>query len=364
MALDLKTGKVAWDHLVANPKAGYGITGGPLVVAGKVMVGTLGRAPGGNLIVALDAQTGAEAWKFHVIPQPGQPGDSTWNATPVEKRNGGSVWIPGSYDAAHNLVFFAPGNTYDTAPLRNLVKQPGITNDGLYLDTTLALSPTDGRLAWSFQHQANGQWDLDWAFERQIMQLPVNGRMETVVLTAGKQMIYDLVEAETGKYLSSFDLGKEAGLQNVVTGIDPKTGAKSVDESLVPGDGMTKTVCPHVDGGRDWMPTSYDSATKLLFIPAVRACMDLVPVRPGASAAACRPACAGPYVQRRVATGNTDASTPSTFRRRKRCGWRGNERQCPRACSQPRAASSSPVPSTGDSRRMTMPPGVSSGTHV
>ena len=281
VALDVKTGKVIWDHMVADSKSGYGITGGPLVAAGKVIVGTLGRAPGGNLIVALDAETGSQSWKFNVIPQPGQPGDSTWNATPVEKRNGGSVWIPGSYDPAHNLVFFAPGNTYDTAPLRNLVNQPGITNDGLYLDATLALSPSDGRLAWYFQHQANGQWDLDWAFERQIVQLPVNGRMETVVLTAGKQMIYDLVEAETGKYLSSFDLGKDIGLQNVVTGIDPKTGAKSVDANLVPGDGKTKTICPHVDGGRDWMPTSYDPATKLLYIPAVEACMDLVPVPKG-----------------------------------------------------------------------------------
>jgi glucose dehydrogenase len=64
------------------------------------------------------------------------------------------------------------------------VRRPGITNDGLYLGTTLALRPTDGHLAWHFQHQANGQWDLDWAFERQIMQLPVKGRLETVVLTA------------------------------------------------------------------------------------------------------------------------------------------------------------------------------------
>lgn len=281
VALDVKTGKVVWDHLVEDPAKGFGLTGGPLVAAGKVMIGTQGRAPGGNLIVALDAQTGAEAWRFHVIPQPGQPGDATWNATPVEKRNGGSVWIPPSYDPVHNLAFFSPGNTYDTAPLHTLVKQPGISNDGLYLDSTLAISPTDGRLAWHFQHQANGQWDLDWAFERQIMQLPVKGRMETVVLTAGKQMIYDIVEAETGRYLTSFDLGKEIGLQNVVTGIDPVTGAKSIDASLVPGDGQTKTICPHVDGGRDWMPTSYDAATKLLYIPAVEACMDLVPVPKG-----------------------------------------------------------------------------------
>jgi alcohol dehydrogenase (cytochrome c) len=111
--------------------------------------------------------------------------------------------------------------------------------------------------------------------------MPVNGDLKSVVVTAGKQMIFDIVQAETGKYVSSLDLGREAGLQNVVTGINPKTGAKTVDESLVPGDGQTKTVCPHVDGGRDWMPTSYDAAAKMLFIPWVEACMDLVPVAQG-----------------------------------------------------------------------------------
>jgi alcohol dehydrogenase (cytochrome c) len=105
--------------------------------------------------------------------------------------------------------------------------------------------------------------------------------MQTVVLTAGKQMIFDVVEAETGKYLHSIDHARELGLQNVVTAIDPKTGAKTVDASLVPGDGRTKTVCPHVDGGRDWMPSSFDAASKILYMPWVEACMDLVPVAAG-----------------------------------------------------------------------------------
>jgi hypothetical protein len=48
------------------------------------------------------------------------------------------------------------------------------------------------------------------------------------------------VAPETGRYLRSGDVGREAGLPNVVTRIDPKTGAKIVDQSLVPGDGRTK----------------------------------------------------------------------------------------------------------------------------
>ena len=281
VALDVKTGQVIWDQAVADSKAGYRMTGGPLVARGKVMIGTTGRAEGGNIIAALDAETGKEAWRFYTIARPDEHGGNSWNGLPLEKRNGGSVWIPGSYDPVQNLAFFAAGNTYDTGPLRTPVTQAGVTNDALYLDSTLAFNPDTGRLAWYFQHQANGQWDLDWAFERQVMQLPVKGDLHSVVVTAGKQMIFDIVETETGKYVSSVDLARELGLQNVVTGIDPKTGVKIVDAALIPGDGQTKTICPHVDGGRDWMPTSYDVATRILYIPWVEACMDLVPVARG-----------------------------------------------------------------------------------
>ena len=277
VALDVKTGRVVWDHVVADPKAGYRVTGGPLVARGRVMIGTTGRADGGNYIAALEAETGAEAWRFYTIARPEAPGGNSWNGLPLDKRNGASVWIPGSYDPVQNLAFFGTGNTYDTGPLRTLIDQRGVTNDGLYLDSTLALDPVTGRLAWHFQHQANGQWDLDWAFERMVVQLPVNGDMQSVVVTAGKQAIFDFVDPETGKYLASIDLG----LQNGVTGIDPKTGAKTVDPTLIPGDGQTKMVCPHVSGGRGWMPTAYDPATKVLYVPIVEACMDLVPVAAG-----------------------------------------------------------------------------------
>ena len=48
VALDVKSGKFVWDHAVADFAKGYRLTGGPLVVKGKVLVGTTGRAPGGT----------------------------------------------------------------------------------------------------------------------------------------------------------------------------------------------------------------------------------------------------------------------------------------------------------------------------
>jgi alcohol dehydrogenase (cytochrome c) len=276
VALDVRNGSVVWDRPVADYKSGYGMTGGPLVAKGKVMVGTTGRAPGGNLIVALDADTGREAWRFHAIAQPGEPGGNTWNNLPVEKRNGASVWVAGSYDPTLNLAFFGVAQTYDTGPLRNLADRLA-NNDGLYTDSTVAINPDTGTLVWYYQHLANDQWDLDWAFERHLIKLPINGTMKTVAVTGGKQAIFDALEADTGKYVFSMDLG----LQNVVKEINPRSGAKTIDPNLVPGDGQTKLVCPHAGGSKVWLPSSFNAATKLLYIPLNESCMDLTPVAPG-----------------------------------------------------------------------------------
>ncbi|HJT86573.1 MAG TPA: PQQ-binding-like beta-propeller repeat protein, partial [Bryobacteraceae bacterium] len=277
VALDAKTGKVIWDREIADRKEGTRLTGGPLAAHGKVIVGTVGRTPGGQFIVALDAETGNEAWRFHTIAQPGEPYGESWNGTPREKRNGGSVWTAGSYDPSTNLVYFGIAQTYDTGLLLHPVNRPGITNDGLYTDSTVALNPDTGKLVWHFQHMPNDQWDLDWAFERQLLKLPVGGQNRTVVVTAGKEAIYDVLDAATGKYLFSKDLG----LQNVVTSIDPQTGAKAINPAVIPGDGKPKTVCPHPGGAKSWIPGSYNPDTKILYVPLVESCMDLLPVTAG-----------------------------------------------------------------------------------
>ena len=275
VALDAKTGQLVWDHQVADFKQGFGMTGGTLVAKGKVMIGTTGQAAGGNFIVGLDANTGNEAWRFYTIARPGDPADS-WNGLPIEKRNGGSVWVAGSYDPALNLAFFGPAPTYDTGPLRNRASQ-AVRNDALYTNATIALNPDTGKLAWYFQHRANDQWDFDWAFERHVIKLPVNGATRTVLVTAGKEAIFDAIEAEGGEYLFSMDLG----LQNVVTAINPRTGAKTLDATRIPGDGETKLVCPHAGAAKSWLPSSYNPVTKLLYIPLVESCMDLTPVPAG-----------------------------------------------------------------------------------
>lgn len=274
VALDVKTGNVVWDSPLADYKKGYQVTGGPLVAKGKVMQGLAGQAKGGNFIVALDVETGKEAWRFHTIAQSGQPGDS-WNGLPDEKRSGASQWTAGSFDPKLGLAYFGVGQTYDTGPVLHRV--PGFSNDGLFTDCTLAFDPDTGKLVWYFQHVHNDQWDLDWAFEQQLINLPVSGTPRELVVTSGKMGIYEGMDAATGKYIFSKDLG----IQNVISSIDPKTGEKTINPEVVVGDGKPHMICPHPGGGRNWIAGSYDASRKIVYVALNESCMDLIPAAPG-----------------------------------------------------------------------------------
>jgi len=276
IALDMRSGRLVWETEV-----GAAITGGPTVARGVVMQGTLmtrqpNVVPGGGFIQALDAETGEKLWRFNSIPEPDELGGNTWNGVPYTQRNGGSFWTAGSYDPENNLVYFAPSPTYDTAMLVNPVNQPSINNDALFTNSTLALRPETGELVWYFQHMNNDQFDMDWIFERIIMDVNVGGRERRVSLTAGKQGFYDANDAVTGEYLFSYDMG----LQNFILGVDLESGRKIVDMSLYP-DGERKIVCPHAGGGRSWIPGAYNPQTQMLYVPAVESCMDLMPTGEG-----------------------------------------------------------------------------------
>ena len=132
-----------------------------------------------------------------------------------------------------------------------------------FTDTTLALNPDTGELVWYFQHLANDQWNFDWAFERQIVDLPINGEDRKVVLTVGKMALLDALDAATGQHLFSID----AGLQNIVASIDQQTGVKRIKPEAMPAKRSTYLVSPNHYGARSWPATSYNPLSKRLYLP-------------------------------------------------------------------------------------------------
>ncbi|MEL1249694.1 PQQ-binding-like beta-propeller repeat protein [Aurantiacibacter gilvus] len=271
MALDARTGRPVWD--VAIPDAeGTRSNGGPLVADGVVMIGLASQRDGGSIIAAFDAETGEHLWNFNTVARTGTLGGDTWNGLPDMERHGGSVWTSGSYDPETGLALWGVAQTYDTGPVRDVI--PGGNNDGLFTNSTLAFDPRSGDLVWYFQHMANDQYDLDWVFERVIADVEVDGEERHVVITGGKDGLFDTIDAATGEYLQTVDMG----FQTYITAIDPETGRKTADPALLPGrDRGSVFMCPHAGGGRNWSPTAFVESSAMLFVNARDTCMELRP---------------------------------------------------------------------------------------
>ena len=274
LALNARSGELIWNHEIDTGNSGperarFQLRSAPLVVGDKVIQGvTASFAPRGGFIVAIDINSGKEVWRVNTIARPGDPGGNSWNGLPLDKRSGGSVWQQGTYDAELNLVYFAAAPTYDTLPLLHPVDDASVTSDALYTDCTIALNPDSGKLVWYYQHLANDQWDQDWVFERQIVTMTIGGRKRKVVMNVGKMAILDALDAATGEYLFSVD----AGTQNIITHIDPRTGTKTTDPEKWPDPNRPTVICPGVSGARAWPPTSYSPQTMLLYLPLTKWC--------------------------------------------------------------------------------------------
>ncbi len=280
VALEAKTGKVVWDHATADWKQGWRYTAGPFVVDGMVLQGMTGcgnAEPGGCFITAHDINTGEEKWRVWTIAHPGDPNFDTWNGLPLESRFGASAWVAGSYDPQQDLVFYGVGQPYPwisemrgTLPLKDAA---GITNTALYSDSTMAIDPKTGKLKWYHQYLQNDTWDLDYVYERMMIDLPFNGTLRKMVVTTGKLGIIEALDRTNGDWLWA----KETVPQNVVAKIDQKTGEKTINQAAVPHIGQTTVNCPADPGGRGWPATAYNPKTETLFLPLNEFCSNTTP---------------------------------------------------------------------------------------
>ncbi len=278
VALDAKTGKVVWDHTTADWTKGWRYTAGPFIVNGKVIQGMTGcgnAEPGGCFITGHDINTGAELWRVNTIAHPGDPNYDTWNGLPLESRFGASAWISGSYDPEQNLVFYGTGQPYPwIAEMRGTLPQkPGLNHSAMYSDSTLAINPDTGKLAWYHQHLEDDTWDLDYVYERLLIDLPVNGETRKTVITTGKLGIIEALDRTNGQWLWH----KETIPQNVVAAIDPKTGEKTINVAAIPHIGQTTLNCPADPGGRGWPATAYSPKTGMLYMPLNEYCSNTTP---------------------------------------------------------------------------------------
>ena len=89
-ALQSSTGELLWKTEIADPDKGYSETSPPTYWNGKLYVGSAESDAGlRGFVAAYDAKTGKQAWRFYLVPAPGQG----WMPK-VGEHGGGDVWMP------------------------------------------------------------------------------------------------------------------------------------------------------------------------------------------------------------------------------------------------------------------------------
>jgi alcohol dehydrogenase (cytochrome c) len=256
VALDARTGKVAWDVTVADNRKGYTYTSGALVVNGKIVAGMTGCSRYKDdvcFISAHDGRTGKELWRTSTIARPGEAGGETWGDLPLMFRAGGDAWITGSYDPAANLIYFG---TAQAKPWARVVR--GTEGDALYTNATLALNPDTGKIVWYYQHIPGESHDMDEVFENILVD--AGGRQS--LFKMGKIGVLWELDRRTGKFLSASDLGYQTLLD-----VDRRSGKVAYRPGMIPQMDVELQWCPSTAGFKSWRAMAYHPQTQAFYIP-------------------------------------------------------------------------------------------------
>lgn len=283
---DANTGEILWDQEVATEDREY-LTVAPLAVKDKIVFGVSGADSGiRGWIQANNASDGARAWRWYIVPAPGEPGSESWkddwNAWQV---GGGSAWVTGSYDVAQDLIIWGTGNP---APDFDNSARPG---DNLFTNSVVALETDSGKMRWYFQFTPSDSWDYDEVGAHILVDTEIDGQMRQVVTHAGRNGIFYTLDRTTGAFVNGGQYVQEL---NWTAGLDPKTGkpveydpSKAVQtyrtEAMPTHAEPVKNVCPTIGGGNNYYPPAYSPDTGLFYVTGIEQCsnIDQIPFGPG-----------------------------------------------------------------------------------
>jgi alcohol dehydrogenase (cytochrome c) len=259
IALDAKTGKQVWEAKSPDPAIpanGYAMTGAPLIVKGKVIVGVAGAEfSHRGFIEAYDATTGKHLWRTYTIPAKGEPGSETWPGDSA-LTGGGSSWVTGTYDPELDLVYWGVGNPAPWNPRARV-------GDNLFTNSVWAIRPDTGERVWSYQATPNDPFDYDAVQTPINATISVGGSPRKVVMQANRNGFLYVLDAKDGKLLAANPFGKV----NWASAVDLKTGRPVVTDVFKGAlAGEKVTVWPSVSGVTNWQHFSFSPRTGLLYI--------------------------------------------------------------------------------------------------
>jgi PQQ-dependent dehydrogenase (methanol/ethanol family) len=292
VALDAKTGNVAWSVKTGDPGKGETGTGAPMVVKDKVYIGVSGGEFGvRGWVTAYSVADGKQIWRAYsegpdsdvlVDPQKttdlGKPigADSSLKSWEGDqwKIGGGDTWGWYSYDPKLNLIYYGSGNPSTWNPKQ----RPG---DNKWSMTIWARDVDTGQAKWVYQMTPHDEWDFDGVNEMILADgVNVKGKPRNVVVHFDRNGFGYTLDRNTGELLVAEKYDPKV---NWATHVDMKTGrpevVKQYSTQAQGADVNTKGVCPAALGSKDQQPAAFNPANKLFYIPTNHVCMDYEPFK-------------------------------------------------------------------------------------
>src|SRR3954451_23536667 len=186
VALDAKTGKVAWSVKNGDPSKGETGTSAPHVFKDKVIIGISGGEFGvRGSVTAYNMKDGKQVWRGYsmgpdsdTLVDPvktthlGKPvgpnsGTNTWQGEQW-KIGGGTTWGWYSYDPELNLIYYGSGNPSTWNPKQ----RPG---DNRWSMAIWARDVDTGMTRWVYQMTPHDEWDYDGVNEMILADLQIGG---------------------------------------------------------------------------------------------------------------------------------------------------------------------------------------------
>ena len=194
-ALSATTGRQIWinSNLLGEGQGTFGIQ--PQVANGRVYLASqYGSGPGGGVLLALNASSGAVLWKFNTVVG-ADPGVQSLGVG-----SGGAWETP--LVRSDGSVTYGIGNPYQSAA--SAIANPSAL---LYTDSDVNIDAASGKLRWYYQGVPDDFKDYD--MQTSPISASVNGI--PVVIGAGKMGYVYEMNAETGKLIWKTPVGEHNG---------------------------------------------------------------------------------------------------------------------------------------------------------
>ena len=289
IALGTGNGELHWETLAYDYTDGTQHSTGPMVAGSKVLTGR-NCAAGPNaretcFVVAHDAQTGDEVWRFNTAAGPDESGGDTWGGQAAGSRVCSPWGLPSAYDPQRNLVYWGVANPNPhTRYIRHDGKPfvvPLTTPSELYCNSTLALDVDTGQLNWHYQHVAGDDWDSDWTQERVLITSRFDpdpdavkwinpniqrGQQRDMVVTVGEPGGLWVLDRGTGDFLWGIPFPAVDTPLFHISDVNVSTGQTSVRrDTILSGENQSHTLC--FSNTKGYYPMAYHPGENALYIP-------------------------------------------------------------------------------------------------